>query len=77
MSDKEKTDLEDYETHPRRPWKGMYDMPEVGARAEGTTVDIVSITKTELERATQLLEEKQHEVLSLELQLAQVGMLAK
>ena len=77
MSDEEKTDLEDYEARPRKPWKGMYGMPEDGARAEGISVDTVSVTKTELERATQLLKEKQHEVFSLELQLAQVGMLAK
>ena len=77
MSDEEKTDLEDYETRPRKPWKSMYDMPEDGARAEGISVDTVSVTRTELERATQLLKEKQHEVFSLELQLAQVGMLAK
>ena len=77
MSNEEKTDLEDHETRPKRPWKGMYDMPEDGARTEGISVDTVSVTKTELERATQFLKEKQHEVFSLELQLAQVGMLAK
>ena len=58
MSDKEKTDLEDYEARPRKPWKGMYDMPEDGAKAEEISVDTVSVTKTELEIATQLLKEK-------------------
>ena len=67
MSDEEKTELEDYDTRPRRPLKGIYDMPKDSARAERIIVDTVSVTKTELERVTQLLKEKQHEVFSLEL----------